>query len=76
MGAVLWPRAFSFLNGERIAKLKSNLLPGAGIPNEIFECTVSDSIVGTSKDLKDIEIHLGGKQRMTMAEFLRGYRNI
>lgn len=73
-GAMPWPWAYTFLNGERIIILKARVLEGSGIPGRIEESR-ERFIIGTGKGFLEIlELKPEGKRSMDSASFLRGRR--
>lgn len=73
-GTQPWPRAYSFLKGERLIITKASVKDGKGEPGRI-EDTENGFIIGTGDGLLNIlEIKPEGKKAMDGASFLRGRR--
>jgi len=68
------PGAFSFLDGIQIKVFRTRLVGGKGEPGEILKA--NDSLVVACQEgaLEVVELQQAGKQRMQVADFLRGSR--
>jgi len=71
-----WPGAFMELDHRNLKIFSATVVNGNGKPGEVLR-TEDELIVATAdRALSLAEVQLGGKRRMTVAEFLRGYPQI
>lgn len=74
-GLYLWPKAYCYLQGERIKLYLAHALDGSGSPGRIEAISSGRLIVGTGDGLLAIEeLQPEGKRKMTCQEFLAGRR--
>jgi methionyl-tRNA formyltransferase len=76
-GLTPWPGAYTFLNGNMVKILKTEILQGGGEPGRIYSGTEDTLHVGAGNGLlRVLEIQPAGKKPMSAADFLRGHRGI
>jgi len=68
------PGAFSFLDGNQIKIFRTRRTLGTGEPGEVVKADESLVIACREGALEVVELQQAGKQRMKVADFLRGSR--
>ncbi len=72
-----WPGAYTFLNGNVVRIIKTEILQGSGEPGRVYKGNEGTLQVGAGNGiLRVLEIQPAGKKPMSAADFLRGHRGI
>jgi methionyl-tRNA formyltransferase len=76
-GVSPWPGAYTYLDGEMIKILESEVIIGKGEPGVLFEVDKGALAVGTGSELLHIvTLQPAGKKPMKAADYLRGHHGL
>ncbi len=72
-----WPGVYSFLGGKMVKLMSSEVLQGTGVPGAIHTDGKNTLCVGTGSGmLQVLMLQVEGKKPVSIAEFLRGHREV